>query len=262
MPRLSPLGFSCARIALVSLLSTRSAEFEHQEMHTFCQAWMSRFHKKAPGLAMKTQTRPAQAESDTSALTNILVPLNFSPSSGNAPSKERVMEPTAESMAARLARHPFLAGINRSQLAMLADFAKLVQFQKGQFIFREGDVADRFYLIETGKVNLESSGGLGDPMLGWSWMFPPHIWTFNALAIEPTTAIFFDGAGLKEFCEEDHSFGYELLKRMNLVMYQRMQATQNKMLDLHPRLDLVDRRSAALAYGGARSLVPECSKVV
>lgn len=210
---------------------------------------------------MKTQTRPAHTESDTSVLTNILVPLNFSPPSGNALSKEKMMEPITESMAARLARHPFLAGMNRSQLAMLAGCARAVQFQKGQFIFREGEVADRFYLIENGKVNLESSGGLGDPMLGWSWMFPPHIWTFAARAVEPTTAIFFDGASLQEFCEEDHSFGYELLKRMNLIMYQRMQTTRNKVLDLHHRRDIVHRRSAALAYGGARSLAPECSKV-
>ena len=209
---------------------------------------------------MKTQTRPAQAESDMSALTNILVPLDVPPPSGTAPSKQRMMEPT-ESMAARLARHPFLAGMNRSQLAMLADCARAVQFQRGHFIFREGDVADRFYLIETGKVNLESSGGLGDPMLGWSWMFPPHIWTFTARAVEPTTAIFFDGASLQESCEKDHSFGYEFLKRMNLVMYQRMQATRNKIQDLHRRRDLVHRRSAALAYGGARFLAPECSKV-
>jgi signal-transduction protein with cAMP-binding, CBS, and nucleotidyltransferase domain len=222
---------------------------------------MSRLHKKAPGLAMKTQTRPAQAESDMSALTNILVPLDVPPPSGTAPSKQRMMEPTAESIAARLARHPFLAGMNRSQLAMLADCARAVQFQRGHFIFREGDVADRFYLIETGKVNLESSGGLGDPMLGWSWMFPPHIWTFTARAVEPTTAIFFDGASLQESCEKDHSFGYEFLKRMNLVMYQRMQATRNKIQDLHRRRDLVHRRSAALAYGGARFLAPECSKV-
>jgi len=172
---------------------------------------------------------------------------------------ETIVEGT--SMTARLARHPFLAGLNRSQLAMLADCATTVQFQKEQVIFREGDRADRFYLIETGKVDLESSGGLGDPMLGWSWLFPPHVWTFTARAVEPTTAIFFDGAILQEYCEKDHSFGYEFLKRMNLVMYQRMQATRSKTLAIRQRRDIVHRRSAALAYGGARSLEPECSKV-
>lgn len=234
------------RTALGALLFARP-RFEQQETHTFCQAWMSRLHEKAPGLPMRTQTRLAQAKSDMSALPNILVPLNFPSPSGNAPSKKRMTGPTAESMATRLARHPFLAGMSGTQLAMLADCARAVQFQKGQFIFREGDVADRFYLIETGKVNLESSGGLGDPMLGWSWMFPPHIWTFTARAVEPTTAIFFDGANLQESCEKDHSFGYELLKRMNLVMYQRMQATRNKIQAIQPQRDFVQGRVAAVA---------------
>jgi signal-transduction protein with cAMP-binding, CBS, and nucleotidyltransferase domain len=211
---------------------------------------------------MTTQTLPAQAKPDMLVPKNIVVPLEFSPALSNAVKKERVMETIVEgtSMRARLARHPFLAGLNRSQLAMLADCATTVQFQKEQLIFREGDSADRFYLLETGKVDLESSGGLGDPMLGWSWLFPPHVWTFTARAIEPTTAIFFDGAILQEYCEKDHSFGYEFLKRMNLVMYQRMQATRNKTLALRQRRDIVHRRSAGLAYGGARSLEPESSK--
>lgn len=170
------------------------------------------------------------------------------------------MDPTAERMVARLARHPFLAGMKRHQLAMLADSALTVQFTKGQTIFKEGDRADRFYLIETGKVDVESSGGLGDPLLGWAWMFPPHVWTFTARAVEPTCAIFFGAEILQQYCENDHSFGYEFLKRMNLVIYKRMQATRNKTLAIHRR-DLVRRRAAAVAYGGAHSFEPECSKV-
>jgi CRP/FNR family cyclic AMP-dependent transcriptional regulator len=151
----------------------------------------------------------------------------------------------AESMATRVALHPFLVGMNRTQLALLTDCAIAVQFNKGEVIFREGELANRFYLIETGKVILESNGGLGDPviidtigagdLLGWSWMFPPHTWHFSARAIEPTTAIFFYGTILREYCEKDHSLGYELLKRMTVVMTRRMQAARNKMLAIHHR---------------------------
>ena len=58
-----------------------------------------------------------------------------------------------------MALHPFLAGMNRSQLALLTDCAMAVRFEKGQTIFREGEMANRFYLIETGKIVLESSNG-------------------------------------------------------------------------------------------------------
>ena len=148
-----------------------------------------------------------------------------------------------ETMVDRVSLHPFLVGMNRTQLALLTDCAIAVQFKKGQVIFREGEPANRFYLIETGKVILESSGGAGDPvvidtigagdLLGWSWMFPPNVWHFTARAVEPTTAIFFYGTILREYCEKDHSLGYEPLKRMTVVMSRRMQAARDKMLAIH-----------------------------
>jgi CRP/FNR family transcriptional regulator, cyclic AMP receptor protein len=146
----------------------------------------------------------------------------------------------AEPIATRVALHPFLAGMKREQLALLTDCAIPVRVEKGQIIFREGEIANRFYLIETGKVALESSDGLGRPviidmigagdLLGWSWMFPPYTWRFTARAVERTSAIFFYGTILREYCERDHSFGYELFKRMAPIMIKRMQASRRKML--------------------------------
>lgn len=156
------------------------------------------------------------------------------------------METTVESMASRVALHPFLAGMNRKQLALLTACAVAVQFKKGQVIFREGERADRFYLIETGKVILESSDGLGDPLLGWSWMFPPHTWNFTARAVEAITAISFCGTILREYCEQDHSLGYELLKRMGLLIYGRMQVARNKILTSRHRNDAVPSDGTAV----------------
>ena len=177
---------------------------------------------------MRTQTQPAQAESGMLPFPRILVQADFSPD--NASRKEIAADPGAESMAARLAIFPLFAGMDRGQLALLASCAMTAQFRKGEVIFREGDIADRLYLIETGKVSLESSRGTDDPRLGWSWMFPPQTRTYTTKAIEPTTAIFFYGKVLRECCENDHSLGYELLKRMSFMMYQRRQAVQNRML--------------------------------
>ena len=148
-----------------------------------------------------------------------------------------------EPMAARVALHPFLAGMNPTQLALLTDCAIPVHFKKGQTILREGDLANRFYLIESGKVVLESGEGFGDPvivetigagdLLGWSWMFPPYVWHFTARAAEPTEAIFFYGTILREYCERDPSLGYELFKRITPIMLKRLQSARRKMLSVH-----------------------------
>jgi CRP/FNR family transcriptional regulator, cyclic AMP receptor protein len=150
------------------------------------------------------------------------------------------VETPRKSMATRVALHPFLVGMNRDQLALLTDCAMSVQFEEGQIIFHEGEIANRFYLIESGEVVLESGIrsmdsvvidviGAGD-LLGWSWMFPPYTWRFTARAIEPTSAIFFYGTILREYCERDDSLGYELFKRLAPIMIQRMQRAREKLI--------------------------------
>jgi len=153
------------------------------------------------------------------------------------------MNKERESLETRIALHPFLAGMNHAQLALLTDCAMAMRFRKGQVILREGDFANRFYLIETGKVVLESGEGFGDPvvvetigagdLLGWSWMFPPYVWHFTGRAVEPTTAIFFYGTILREYCERDHSLGYELFKRITPIMLQRLQRARRRMLSIY-----------------------------
>jgi len=151
----------------------------------------------------------------------------------------------SESMTTRVAFHPFLAGMNRRQLALLTDCAMAAHFKTGQTILRGGEFANRCYLIETGKVVVESVDCFGEPLLieaigagdllGWSWMFPPYVWHFTARAIEPTTAIFFYGTILREYCEKDHSLGYELLKRISAVMVKRLQAAHKQILSVCSR---------------------------
>lgn len=152
-------------------------------------------------------------------------------------------ETQVEPLSTRVALHPFLAGMNHTQLALLTDCAVARHFDANQKILGEGEFANGFYLIETGKVALESEAGLNESipiqilgpgdLLGWSWMFPPYVWQFTARAIEPCTALFFYAVILRDYCEKDHSLGYELLKRISSVMVTRLQAAHDQMLSLH-----------------------------
>ncbi len=162
-------------------------------------------------------------------------------------------QPQPASLATRVALHPFLTGMSRTHLALLADCAIAAHFEKGQTILREGEFAKGVYLIESGEVVLESGEESGEPVvvdtigpgdpLGWSWMFPPYIWRFTARAVEPIDAIFFYGTTLREYCEKDHSLGYELLKRTTLVMLRRLQATRDRMLSVLQELDTYENEN-------------------
>jgi len=136
--------------------------------------------------------------------------------------------------------YPFFSGIDPAHLTLVAQSASEVAFKTGEVLFREGQPANRFFLIAKGKVALEVHDvtdktvfieelAAGD-VLGWSWLFPPFVWHFQARAVEPTEAIALDGAHLLIAGERDHDFGYELMKRVAQVVIHRLQATRRRLL--------------------------------
>jgi CRP-like cAMP-binding protein len=138
-----------------------------------------------------------------------------------------------------LAEHPFLKDLEPRHLQFMAACASELYFAAGQYIFQEGEAANQLYLIGHGKVALgtvTSSWGFstieilddGD-VLGWSWLIPPHRWYFTALAILPTWVIALDGKQLREKCQADHEFGYELVKRIDLIAGQRLRITRMRL---------------------------------
>ena len=141
-----------------------------------------------------------------------------------------------------IAAIPFLEGMSDGHIRVLAGCACRIHIEKGTVIFRQGDTANRFYLIERGDVILEAASKSGERhvvagtirsggVLGWSWLFEPYEWQFTARALTETRAIFFYATVLREHCETDPSLGFELLKRMSAVMVHRLQSTRNHLLE-------------------------------
>jgi CRP-like cAMP-binding protein len=140
----------------------------------------------------------------------------------------------------KLTRQPFVRGASPDFLNHLASVASEITFGKGEIIFRENEFADRFYLILSGKVGLETHRdgqssiviqtlGAGEA-LGWSWLFPPFQWHFTARALEPCRVLAFNAASLLVRAEEDPVFGYELMKRISRQVIRRLQATRERFI--------------------------------
>jgi CRP-like cAMP-binding protein len=147
-----------------------------------------------------------------------------------------------------VAEHPFARGLDNRYSELLEGCATNVVFKSGEFIFHEAGEANQFYLIRHGKVALEvyaaERGSVPimtvneGEVLGWSWLFAPYRWQFDARAVELTRAIALEGKCIRQKCAQDHELGYELMKRVAQVMEQRLQATRLQLLnvyELHPR---------------------------
>ena len=139
-----------------------------------------------------------------------------------------------------LAEHPFLKELEPRHLQFMTECASELHFVAGQYILREGEAATHLYLIGHGKVALGTiipGRGFttleiledGEP-LGWSWLIPPYHWHFTGLAILPTWVMAMDGKRLREKCEADHDFGYELVKRLALILGQRLRMVRMQLV--------------------------------
>lgn len=147
------------------------------------------------------------------------------------------------SVAALVAAHPFLEGLDPDQRALVAGCARLARFSTGELLCVEGAPADTFYLLRDGHVSLDvhdpSRGAVvietvgPGAVVGWSWLVPPYRWTFDARASEPVAAIALDGACLRRKASEDPALGFALLTRVTATLLDRLQATRLRLLDLY-----------------------------
>jgi len=144
--------------------------------------------------------------------------------------------------AALLGSEPFLTGMATPQLARLAKAARTVAFDADRRIFEQDGSAGRFWLIRTGAVALDvrvpgQTALVVETLrpravLGWSWLFPPHRWTFGAVCLQPVTTVEFDGKLVRTFCAADPELGFDLHRRFTEVLLGRLQSTRIRLLDV------------------------------
>jgi CRP-like cAMP-binding protein len=142
-----------------------------------------------------------------------------------------------------LVDHPFFAGLDDETVRMLVGCATNVHFRAGEYLFREGEAADRFFVVRRGRVALDvhvpgrqeevvDTVDEGD-VVGWSWLVPPYRWFFDARAVQEVSAVAVDASCLRAKCDDDPALGYAMMQRVAQVMYRRLQSARVRMLDLY-----------------------------
>ena len=147
------------------------------------------------------------------------------------------------SIADLLLGHPVLAGLPADIVAEVAGCARNMAFPSGDLLLAEGGAAHIWYLVRRGRVAIEVHAPGRGPIpietvgpgavVGWSWLFPPYRWHFDARAIEDVGAVALDGACLRAKAERDPALGYALVSRVAAVLLERLQATRVRLLDLY-----------------------------
>ncbi len=147
------------------------------------------------------------------------------------------------SISGRIQAHTLFKGLDEKYVKLLEGCASEVSMLRDQIVFRYGEQANRFYIIEGGRVSLDIAiPGRGiipvqtihaGEVLGWSWIFPPYQWQFNARALEETIAISFDADRVRYAIDTDHEFGFQMMVRFSTVMMERLQVTRLRLVDVY-----------------------------
>jgi CRP-like cAMP-binding protein len=134
-------------------------------------------------------------------------------------------------------------GLEPEALELIAGCGGNATVPANELLFREGQPADTFYVVRHGRVALDTfvpgrgtvtieTIEAGD-VVGWSWLFPPYRWHFDARAVTDLRVTTFDGACLRAKCDENPALGYGLMTRFSQVMIERLQATRLRLLDVY-----------------------------
>jgi len=143
----------------------------------------------------------------------------------------------------KLSEHRFFHGMDEAFVTRLSKMAYERTFETGNLLVREGDPADEFLLLFSGKVAMEivlpgrprttiQTLGPGE-VVGWSWLIPPYCWRLDARALKPTRTLGLAASNLRSLLNEDPANGYRLLLRLMPVIAERLENTQLQLLDLH-----------------------------
>ena len=137
-------------------------------------------------------------------------------------------------------------GLNSQQLQKIVSISREDTYTTRQAIFKEGEPAQNFYILEEGKAILEmrlAPVGEHSPSplatidvivkgetFGWSALVEPHIFTLSATTADKSRVIAVDGGKLRELMDADPVMGYQVMAGLSEVIASRLSHTRQMLL--------------------------------
>jgi len=146
-----------------------------------------------------------------------------------------------QSITEYLSAHEFFSEFSDDSLKFLCECSSTREIKKGQILFLQGEHADKFYVVRSGRISLQMPAIMGptleiqavdeDQVLGWSWLISPYQWNFQTKAEDDSELLQFDGAAILAQCELDPKLGFELVKKFAALMSVGLNTARLKMMD-------------------------------
>lgn len=138
---------------------------------------------------------------------------------------------------------PWFQELSQEHFDKLVDICELVEYDAGEELYRQGDKQEYLYIVITGRVAVEIAvPGRGRQrintaeamdVLGWSSATPVvRLRTSGAVTVLPTQLVRMNAKKLRQLCDENHSLGYVVMKRLANVVASSLLVTRLQLLDM------------------------------
>lgn len=141
-----------------------------------------------------------------------------------------------------LANFDLFKDISADVLEKIAALCEDVFVQKGGFVFREGEKADKLHLLIKGSIALRVSltsrpeavtvSIVGRPYqtLGWSGVVPPHHYTASAFCEEDSHLIAIPAREFMQILQEHPETGFQVMLRITEIIADRLRNSRQALL--------------------------------
>ena len=141
-----------------------------------------------------------------------------------------------------LTAHPFFSGLDPDLLRRFASCSRPVEFAADATILQAGAPAECLYAITKGRVavgvrvpgrgfQVIETLQAGD-ILGWSWLFEPYVWTFDAVAAKPVQAIEVGTTCIRSVLDADPAAAAVIYRSIGALMAERLASARLRLVDL------------------------------
>lgn len=138
-----------------------------------------------------------------------------------------------------LAKASLFEGIRQRHLERLASIGREEEFKRGEFVFREDEVGDKFYLVLEGRVRISRTvTGMGEEALailgpgaafGEMALIDDFPRSADVVAHEHCRLFVVQKEDLEDLLFVDRDMAYEFLWRMVRLLSARLRETNDKM---------------------------------
>ena len=138
---------------------------------------------------------------------------------------------------------PWFQEINPEYFDKLAGISSIIEVDAGKALYQQGDKQDYLYIILKGMVAIEIAiPGRGRAriytaqpieMLGWSSVTPVvRQRTASAVTVLPSVLVKMKASKLQKLCDQNHSFGYIVMRRIANVAASKLLVTRLQLIDM------------------------------